>query len=96
MESEQVQKIIDVLQTSGSNILNNYISWYITSSAVWCVVSMVGLLYTIVYFKPDSIELKTVKFSILAVLILMFTFNIIDLISPDGIATHRLIKDLRG
>jgi hypothetical protein len=99
MNPKDVKEIIDYLTGKGSIVLESYITWFITSSIIWIFFGILLIVLTKLALTKINIEplIKDMIFYIVILIGLLFILtNAIDLISPTGIATHQLLKDLRG
>jgi len=96
MENEQLILIIETIKTSSNGLLTDYTTWFITSSLVWIIAAVLGTVFVSFKFKPEDIELKIVKYGILAIFMFIICLNLVDLIAPQAAAAHQLIRDLRG
>lgn len=99
-ELQAVTEIINMLNGSGAAALAAYTHWFIWSSVTWIVV---GLIMSIAAYKKKIVEdhrnhdeLTVFKWVVFAIGVLFVSMNVPDLIAPQGIAMHQIIKDITG
>ncbi len=96
-----IEKLATAVGKTGSDVVQYYATWNIVASIVWGIL---GALIVFVGFRikgddnDEFIGLPAiiVKSVVIGIGLLFLCDNIIDLLAPQGIAIHQLIKDLRG
>jgi cbb3-type cytochrome oxidase subunit 3 len=115
---EVTDRIIEVLESTGSTAFMHYVDWYVVSSIVWVcfgsllmIVSILCIIgaYRIVkrgeaegasYEDRDKREgaciIGVIAIVFLFVGVITVSANAIDLIEPEGMAIHQMLKDISG
>ena len=101
MNSREIKEVLDYLSGKGAVILDSYIHWYITASIIYMGI---GALVTLVIWyvakkfieQDESLPGYLILGLGLIIVVVIILVNLVNLLSPTGIATHQLIKDLRG
>lgn len=100
-----VQKITDSIGANKDFIIETYTKWYMASSVCYLLLGFFIIFagWFIVPKKNESIEdndaefiLPLAKWILTTIGLLFIVANLPDLISPEGIAIHRLIRDITG
>ena len=88
-----IEKLAAAVGKTGGEIVHYYVTWYIVASIVW------GLFGAMIIFLGTRIkgnENELIRWILFIIGLLFFCSNLIDLLAPQGIAIHQIIKDLRG
>jgi hypothetical protein len=96
---EVIEKLGAVIGNTGDQVLRHYTWWHICSAAVWLVVG-VGIVYGSKFVKSSDYEpqeaIVVARWLLFAAGIAFIAVNVIDLMAPEGIAIHQIIKDITG
>lgn len=102
MNPETIQflnKLSEVLSTTGTDIIVEYTAWHQISAFVWFNF---GLFLTIAAFKcPVHEDINGIPKALLKGLVcitglIFISFNIANIFAPEAYAIHQLILDIRG
>lgn len=110
MDEKTIGLIKELTEVFGKNfdfIVGAYSTWYLTSALGWIIfgILIIAFAFKIVRTKKGDKEpaydefpfwIPILKWGIVFIGALFILFNIPDLISPEGIALHRIITDIRG
>lgn len=95
-----VNRILDALSSGSANIVASYTTWMIAAAVAWIVVGVILLFMAAYMFRHADKESPLLSLSISLALgffgLLFIATNVPDLVSPQAMATHQLIKDIRG
>lgn len=105
--TEIIQELSKQLGIASNSIVPHYAKWYFAAGISYCLFgSMLMALGVYLHAKipiwfDSDVELSRVwAIAILFVLVfiggLFIAFNVGDIVAPEGIGIHRLIKDIRG
>ena len=99
-----LMSLAEAVGKSGKNVVDAYTIWYFRASVVWALFGAV-LVYLGVKIKSEQTFFKdfnhkheiatAIKWVTIIIGLLILFNNICDLLAPQGIAIHQLIKDLR-
>jgi len=99
METKEMIEMINVVSSKGEHAIQKYSEWYFVSAITWFSVGIILLLASFIVYRKVSInkEFKT-ALSVLFFIggILFIGANTASMFAPDGMATHKFIKDIRG
>lgn len=105
MSAEQVNSIMAILNSAGSQAVEHYAKWHFVNAIVWLLVgvSMIALaiaILTATYKQREKIDepVFIIVGCFLAGLIglLLVGNNITNIVEPTAYAIHQLIVDIRG
>lgn len=97
---EIVNKLADVLSGSASNAIAAYTHHFIYASLVWIVFGLIVViagaskLINRVIDDDEKSSRGVAKAIIVFIGLLIIACNVSDLISPEAMAIHQLIKDI--
>ena len=100
-----IEKLATAVGKSSGDIVQYYTAWFIVDSIVWMLIgAVVVFLGTRIKrgekeFRDefwDFFPIEVVKWAAIAIGFVILCANLVDLLAPQGIAIHQLIKDLRG
>lgn len=98
MEIETVNKLAEVLTSSGTKIVEAYTQWFIVSSIVWMTIGVcvcAGAKFIKFpdrdFFNDCGVGIRIIVFIIA---VMMVAVNLVDLIAPEGMAIHQILSDL--
>ena len=100
MEAEQINKVLEHLTQNGRVVVDWYANWYIWASIAY--MGFGGIVIYLSFWLSNKLDFEenwmiyTVRFIGLFLGAWIIFANLPDLISPYGIGTHQLIKDIRG
>lgn len=97
---ETINRIAEVLGSSGAAATAEYARWYVASAIFWVLFGM-ALIVSGLLWKPSRDVLGPLPALLLKAFLifagaLWVGCNIPDIANPKAIAIHQLIKDVRG
>jgi len=104
MENEKlaiINRIAEIIGTSGNEVLGYYAKWYIYQSIRYMLL---GVLFIYANFTLPKLLIKeelenwqlwSIRGIFIVIGVFIIAVNLGDLLSPEGIAVHQLLKDLR-
>ena len=101
MNSEMIKQFFESLQIPAAQAVAAYTEWYYTSAMVWLSASIIAVVLAM--FIPnwvtedDQVSVgKILKGIVIIIAFFVFFANLTDFLSPEGMAMHGLINDIRG
>lgn len=96
---ETLNRLAEIVGQSSTEIVSQYMIWYIANSAAWIIFGLVIMTVSWRWTLPDKscdrfIGPIVCKFVGVAVGALFVVANISDLIAPKAVAINRLIQSI--
>jgi heme/copper-type cytochrome/quinol oxidase subunit 2 len=98
---ESISKLAAAVGQTAGQVAEHYTTWFIISASIWICAGVV-LLLVAWKLRADSlgefhgVPIGLAKLALIGIGVLLVLCNLPDLLAPEGIALHQLIKDLRG
>ena len=106
MNTETINAIAKATGVAADQIIPHYARWYLTAGIGYTLLGLCLMCIAWLMFKyrtklNDEWEFDTgfivlLAFGVAVFGAVMVIFNFADIVSPTGIAIHKLLKDIRG
>lgn len=101
ISAESVKEIVESLSGPASNLVSQYAEWHFAAGLAWVLFGAIIILIALKFKLKESFCMDEEPVLIIRGLFCFFgalfvVVNIPDLISPEAVGVHQLIKDIRG
>jgi len=97
-EIDTINAVANILSEGGEHAVSEYASWYVIASFSW--IAFGATIMSLCLKAPDYLRewefFNVVQIAGIIIGMIFIFANIADLFSPEAIAIHRLIMDIRG
>ncbi len=96
--AQVIERVAQILGESGTVIVQHYTEWHLIAACTWVLLgtALIVTAFKLNFDHWDKTESAVIKAAMVLVGGTALGLNVADIVAPQAIAMHQLIKDIRG